>query len=373
MPEPNKEETEEQFMQRCMAYPDMQKYKPDQRAAICHSKFREHSETAQLAVFSEPMQVVEDSNCCLKVQAVIAKEGVYTFPAGPNGEDKRCLWSRPELLKATRTARAAKIIVRDHPPEKVIVSQHDMYGTVEKPFFDRDRIRSILSFDKDICPPDFLEGIRAAAAKTGPPKDVSIGFYYATDETPGLWHGIPYDLVMRDMLIDHVAAGVWRGRCSFPECGIGSPNRLRGFIAAASGLTVQEKKINGSIGGKKGLSETDPKDFEEFVKLRKAEGYTEQQAKDYWDAYVGKKELPPPTATVPPSSQPPVTPPPTNQSPPPTAETLPKTPETPPPRQETPPPEDLSAEQLIDRSKELLAMREQKVIEEQRKDRRNPM
>ena len=49
----------------------------------------------------------------------------------------------------------------------------------------------------------------------------------------------------------------------------------------------------------------------------------------------------------------------------------PKTPESALPVQ--PPAEDLSAEQLIDRSKELLAMHEQKTIEDRRKDRRNPM
>ena len=43
MPTPSKGESEKDFMSRCMAYPDMQKYKPDQRAAICHSKFREES------------------------------------------------------------------------------------------------------------------------------------------------------------------------------------------------------------------------------------------------------------------------------------------------------------------------------------------
>jgi hypothetical protein len=368
MPEPNEGETEEQFMQRCMAYPDMQKYDSEQRAAICHSKFKGDSTpasaTVQLAVFAEPMQIVEDSNCCLKVQAVIAKEGVYTFPAGPKGEDKQCLWSRQELLNATRTARAAKIIVKDHPPEKVIVSQHDMYGTVEKPFFDRDRIRGILNFDKEQCPQDFLQEIRAAAAKTGPPKDVSIGFYYATDPTPGVWHGIPYDLVMRDMLIDHVAAGVWRGRCTFPNCGIGSEKNVRRFIAAASGVTVQEKKV---VGGKKGLSETKPEEFLEFVKQRKIEGYTEQQAKDYWDAYVGTKELPPAPTITPPAS-------PALPAKPVETPTIPVPPITPPPTIPPSAPEpEQTVEQLIDRSKELLKMREQSVIEKNRADRRHPL
>jgi hypothetical protein len=190
--------------------------------------------STQYAVFSEPLQIAEDVTCCLKVNAVIAKEGIYSFPAGPNGENRQCLWSRAELLKATRTARAAKITIKEHPPGKVVTSQDEIYGTVEKPFFDRDRIRATLSFDKDITPADFLEGIRAAAAKEGTPKDVSIGFYYSEDLTPGDWHGQHYDLAMRNIVIDHVATDVWKGRCSAPNCGIGvSSQEVQAFAAAS--------------------------------------------------------------------------------------------------------------------------------------------
>lgn len=46
MPTPQPNESSDDFMARCMAYPDMQKYPPDQRAAICHSKFEGKSEKA---------------------------------------------------------------------------------------------------------------------------------------------------------------------------------------------------------------------------------------------------------------------------------------------------------------------------------------
>lgn len=42
MPTPEKGESEKDFVDRCMAFPDMQKHDPDQRAAICHSMYREH-------------------------------------------------------------------------------------------------------------------------------------------------------------------------------------------------------------------------------------------------------------------------------------------------------------------------------------------
>ena len=254
MPTPTENETKEEFMERCMSYPDMQKYESDQRAAICNSKwenkatasFTTQTTTQQYAMFTEPMQIAEDVSCCLKVNAVIAKEGIFTFPI--DGRNQQCLWSRQELLKATRTARAAKITIKDHPPNQIVTSQDEIYGTVEKPFFDRDRIRADLSFDKDITPPDFLESIRAAAAKEGAPKDVSIGFYYNADMTPGLWHGQPYDLVMRNIVIDHVATGVWRGRCSYPNCGIGvSSIQMAAFIDSQSQKNIKGMEVKKTV------------------------------------------------------------------------------------------------------------------------------
>ena len=343
----------------------------------------------------DSMQIVEDSRCCLKVNAVITKEGVYPYPDG------RAFKCRMELLKATHTARNAKITILDHPESLVIMSQKQIHGTVEKPFFDRDKIRATLSFDKSVCPKTFVDSVRAGTAS----KDVSIGFYYQPDITPGVWNSKNYDYVMRDIVIDHVAVGVPKGRCSFPDCGIGvdavvkqlsfKEDRVEqrgnrwcvvhchgeeaGTVikcfdtkeeAEAMHRAIQTQKSDENKGGKKGLSDTTPKEFEEFIKLRKAEGYTEQQAKDYWDAYVGIKELQqPPTATPkPPQEQPK-----TLSTPPVEAPKTPvKPPEMPPPAPPTPQPE-MTAEQLIDRSKELLKLREESVVEKNRTDRRHPV
>lgn len=255
MPTPKENESKNDFMSRCIPYVkgEDSKMPHDHAVAKCNGIWEQHHGSASiakvqtgnynLAVFSEPFHVVEDSHCCLKVNAVIAKEGIYDFPAGPNGENRRCLWSRDELLKAAKTARAAKITILDHPPNKVVTAQEEIYGIVENAFYDRDRIRAKLSFDKEVCPPSFLEEIRAAAVKTGPAKDVSIGFYYVSDELAGMWHGQPYDLVMRNMVIDHVASGVWKGRCSFPDCGIGvSSTAMAAFLNSRVQNKMEVKK-----------------------------------------------------------------------------------------------------------------------------------
>jgi hypothetical protein len=208
---------------------------------------------AQYAVFSEPIQISEDVSCCLKVNAVIAKEGIYTFPAGNAGENKQCLWSRAELLKASKLAGGAKLTIKDHPAAKVVTSQDEIFGFVEKPFFDRDRIRATLSFSKDIFKErnmmDWLDNIQACASEIVAPgeekkqkADVSIGFYYSEDPTPGEWHGQHYDLAMRNIVIDHVATGVWKGRCTYPNCGIGVSSEEVKLFAAASA-----KKQEGNV------------------------------------------------------------------------------------------------------------------------------
>jgi hypothetical protein len=60
-----------------------------------------------------------------------------------------------------------------------------------------------LRFFKAKCDAAFLTEI-----KTGKRKDVSLGFFYDYDATPGKWNGQPYDFVQRNILVDHVAAGV---------------------------------------------------------------------------------------------------------------------------------------------------------------------
>jgi len=175
-------------------------------------------------------KIVEENKRFLKIAAVISKVGVYKYPEG------MALKSAGELRKAVRSARYAKITLGDHPAGKIIMSQDQIFGGLEKPFFDGNKMRSVLSFDKQVVPEATLKILRS-----GDSKDLSIGFYYIADWSPG-WHRdvntdkpIKYDFRMTNIMIDHVVAAMnpnLHGRCTFPSCGIGVDTIMKRFSVA---------------------------------------------------------------------------------------------------------------------------------------------
>lgn len=76
MPEPRAGESEKDFIDRCMAYEDMQRYDPAQREAICHSIWREHQHkgTAELRIEGPP-QAMEEFKNLLRAAGIAYREG----------------------------------------------------------------------------------------------------------------------------------------------------------------------------------------------------------------------------------------------------------------------------------------------------------
>lgn len=200
-------------------------------------------------------KILEDSKRFLKVRAVISKAGVYQY------DDGWALKPKKELLAAAPTARYAKIVLHNHPSSQVVMSKSQVFGAVEAPYFDRDKIRAVLSFDKQRVPSQLIQKIHDAVDQNLG-LDNSIGFYYEYDPTPGydmdVNTGKPrrYDYVMRDIFIDHVAVmfnGEVRGRCTYPNCGIGVDAIMRWFaedkvVKRGSRWCVVHCHPDGSIG-----------------------------------------------------------------------------------------------------------------------------
>ena len=202
----------------------------------------------------DALQIVEDTKCCLKVNSVISKAGVYLY------DDGWALKPKMELLKAANAIRfaGAKLTLHGHPDTKMVMSQNQIYGGVEKPFFDRDKIRAVLNFDKALTPANIIQTVRDAVAKKAG-LDVSIGFYYTHTPTPGMAADVNtgkprhYDYVMSDILIDHVTVmfdgDKIRGRCTFPNCGIG-------VDAIMKKIKIRSWDSNVSIYGGKNMKKT---------------------------------------------------------------------------------------------------------------------
>ena len=371
----------------------------------------------------DAVKIKQNTKRHLKVNAVITAVGVYQYPDG------RALKCAPELFKATRTARHAKLMIgKNHPETLVIMSQHEIGGGVENPSWDggRKRITADLDFDKQYCPADVITDLENGVAQ-----DVSIGFYYQPDFTPGTWEGQNYDYVSRDIVIDHVLVcreGT-RGRCSYPTCGIGVDAVMRRIaldpfgeyadfadcVAKNQDKTDPEafcawlhKQITGQTpaqdnnkfeGGKRTMSETKTQEeveaaFNECVQKRLSEGanadppITREQAEALCLAPAEPEDEPGPVPQQLDQKKP-------------CPQTAQEEPEAEPEKSEPTPLERCiasrmesegvseeearswceselageheAADALIERSQKLLAMREQYVIEQRRSQRRHPL
>jgi hypothetical protein len=155
---------------------------------------------------------------------VIASEIVHEY------EDGWAYKPADELEKAYWTWEGRWAKANDHPENGIIMNTDDVQGkTVNlrfvKNLIDHDKTnrpnrRGILAdlvvFNKKVAPETLAD------MKSGKRRDVSIGFFFTKDETPGNWNGTDYSYVQRVFMGDHTAFGLEIGRCPFPTCGIGA-------------------------------------------------------------------------------------------------------------------------------------------------------
>jgi len=167
------------------------------------------------------MKILLDDDRFLVMPAIIASEIVHKYENG---------WAyKPavELEKTAWTADGRWVTILKHPDTALLQKASDIYGRIEEPRFAKDLlepktkrpmrkgIRAKIKWFKDRVPESVISQIRS-----GDLKDVSIGFTYEEDLTPGKWNEQPYDFVQRNIFIDHVAAPIPEGRCPGPICGI---------------------------------------------------------------------------------------------------------------------------------------------------------
>ena len=141
---------------------------------------------------------------------------------------------REELEPYAKTVDGRWVMVGSHPEDGIISSRDQIHGRTVNPRYsekledpktgEHDRAGVVVDLEifNDKVTPSILQSM-----KNGKKQDVSIGFFYYIDKTPGVvtdgaFKGVKYDYVQRGMFHDHTAAGIERGRCPTPYCGIGA-------------------------------------------------------------------------------------------------------------------------------------------------------
>ena len=161
---------------------------------------------------------------------VIAREIVHPY------DDGMAYKPADELEGSYWTADGMWAIASGHPKEAIIMDRDQMQGKTMNVRFSKSLLdpktrrpnnRGIVSdlhvFNKKVAP-EIL-----ADMKSGKRHDVSIGFFFSKDETPGVIEedghplkGMTYDYVQRRMAINHTAFALEAGRCPMPFCGLGA-------------------------------------------------------------------------------------------------------------------------------------------------------
>jgi hypothetical protein len=228
----------------------------------------------------------------LIIPGKIARECVLPYSEG------KAYRPKDELHKSLFTFDGAWIVSGKHPDQMLVSKPAEISGRLMNVTWDEKEalVSGEAHLFKDRNTPQFL-----ADVKSGKLKDVSIGFIYAEDWTPGEFKGEKYDFVQRDIVINHVAVGVPRGRCPSPLCGLTvdmaqikialdpweeTENSIRsGHGDKTRADTCRTKVIN------EGLSLVVCKDketgkwFDQSFIFKKDQGWTMQKAKEWFSKH----------------------------------------------------------------------------------------
>jgi hypothetical protein len=174
----------------------------------------------------EDAAIIKDDDKVLVMRAVIASEIVQPYH---DSKGKLFYAYKPadELEKAAWTADGRWVKVLSHPKSSTLDSVEDVNGKMMNPVFRKDLndpktnrpcrrgIQVDVAWFKDRTPKEIIDKARKMEIK-----DNSIGFTCFNDPTSGEFQGQHYDVVQRNIFIDHLAAPIEKGRCPSPYCGI---------------------------------------------------------------------------------------------------------------------------------------------------------
>jgi len=154
-----------------------------------------------------PLQEIDGQ---LIIPTIFTREGVQNKGYKP--------WS--ELKKAAGTLEGVPVVL-GHPPENrpVDVAKDRVIGkTAHVTAREEDHVLhgdTIIQVSE--APEWFISALKEGCAREG-----SVGYWSDSDPTPGVFNGVPYERVERNIVFDHYAVGIPKGACSLQDgCGLG--------------------------------------------------------------------------------------------------------------------------------------------------------
>ena len=147
----------------------------------------------------------DEARKVLKVPIVLAKEMIYHY------DDYDAFRPRAELEAVAPFVKGVPV-TRGHPGAKIVTDRSEVLGWMTSSEYEDDELRGVL----EITDKSLIEDIQS-----GKLKGVSPGHFSRLDKTSdGEFEGSHYDVVQRDIFVDHIAI-VEKGRCSTEDgCGI---------------------------------------------------------------------------------------------------------------------------------------------------------
>lgn len=159
------------------------------------------------------MDIVKGS-IAIDENGILSADAVMTSAMVQDYSGKKVLKCPTELKSACDAWRANMPATNRHPEEGIVMNQDEIVGWTTPPMWDETN-------QNVTCSVEIFDAKTIKAIQEGK-TDVSIGFFCDLDETPGKFNDVDYAAVQRNIVFNHLAVGLdkGRGRCPDGVCGL---------------------------------------------------------------------------------------------------------------------------------------------------------
>lgn len=257
IPKPKKDETEDEFIERCMSDDIMvDEYEQKQRSAICYSQWRERENMRHIQIRTNAGKVRRETvngRKYLVAPVVAVKEGILNYEDGtefiPADEIKNSvdLWNGVDLPIGHPEMHGQSVSAKN----KVVVDKNAV-GRMWNAHYEDKKLKGELWIDIKKCE-NMGETAREVISKleNEKPIDVSTAYRRTADISTGEYDGGNYDTIQRDLRPDHLALlPHGTGNMSWSD-GVGTPRLNEGdYMKLNVRSTARTPSYSGTSTGK---------------------------------------------------------------------------------------------------------------------------